>query len=91
MLHPVQENGKNITVSPSEPLIEASAQIMNFSVEKPCQWNKKLHMDLWDLLGQLINQNLAAESTIGDLLNRSRSQYFCDGLCDPWALEGPSL
>jgi len=74
MLYSVQENGKIITGSSSEPLIaEASAQIMNFLVEKPCQWDEEPYMDLWGLLGNFVNEDLAAEGTIGDLIGRALS------------------
>jgi hypothetical protein len=74
MLYSVQENGKIITGSSSEPLVaEASAQIMNFLVEKPCQWDEEPYMDLWGLLGKFVNEDLAAEGTIGDLIGRALS------------------
>ena len=90
MLDSVQENGNIITGSSSEPLIaEASAQIMNFSVEKLSQRGEEPYMDLWGLLGEFVNEDLAAEGTIGDLIGRSLSISAMD--CDPWAFEGPSL
>ena len=59
MFYSVQKNGKIIIGSSAEPLIaEASAQIMNFSVEK--HWDIEPYMDLWGLLGQFVNQDLAA-------------------------------
>ena len=79
MLDSVQENGNIITGSSSEPLIaEASAQIMNFSVEKPYQRGEEPYMDLWGLLGEFVNEDLAAEGTFGDLIGRSLSTSAMD-------------
>ena len=72
MFYSVQKNGKIITGSSPEPLIaEASAQIMNFSVEK--HWDIEPYMDIWGLLRQFVNQDLTAAGTIGDLIGRALS------------------
>ena len=68
------ESGEIVTGSSFEPLIaEASAQMMNLSLD--VHWNQEpsQYMNLWHLVGQFVDQGLAANATIGDLIGRALS------------------
>jgi len=58
-----------VTGSSPEPLIaEASAEIMHHRIGSP--GNEKPYMNLWDLLGNFVDNGLAAQGTIGELIGR---------------------
>ncbi|KAM6495131.1 hypothetical protein JOM56_009754 [Amanita muscaria] len=66
-----------VTGSSPEPLIaEASAQIMHSSFGS--KRNKKAHMNTWDLLVKFVDEGLAPQGTIGELIGRVLSIFAMD-------------
>lgn len=75
MLYSVQQNRETIvTGSSPEPLIaEASAQIMHHTLI-----NKVPYMDVWMLLSKYVDNGMAAQGAIGELIGRTLSILAMD-------------
>jgi hypothetical protein len=74
MLYSVHQDRETIvTGSSPKPLIaKASAQIMHHDLDG------KPYLDLWDLLLKFVNNGLAAQGAIGELIGCTLSIYAMD-------------
>ncbi|KIL66650.1 hypothetical protein M378DRAFT_10017 [Amanita muscaria Koide BX008] len=75
LLYSVHENRETfVTGTSPEPLIaEASAQILNHSLMTHRFENDGPYMDLWSLLGKFVDDGLASEGAVVELIGRALS------------------